>query len=263
MSGLAYRSTDSQSDTLGPLISHSGHVLRRGAPHLARRRSRGSIGSESTFPMRADAYHATNLRTDPAPQILPPALPYPSLAPNRGLTSFHTVRSAISNSSTGSGSTKTGGGFFSAIGRKTSMRGKDRTLAMFANANAQNRQQRYGLGSGATQNSTVHPHATPMPRPIQLETTPTLPGGPRAAPPRRTSVFATPPGLNPTSLNFSSSADQAPRSAPLDSNSSTSTLSSSIPPAPRRKFGSRAPPSPVLPPRPPVHPSAFGERVQR
>src|SRR5579863_6176761 len=50
-----------------------------------RHTSRASISSEVTFPLRADAWIATDLSqreidTVPSPNVPPPALPYPALA---------------------------------------------------------------------------------------------------------------------------------------------------------------------------------------
>lgn len=146
------------------------------------------MATEKTFPMRPDAYKATDLRPDGDDgKILPPTLPYPGLAA-RTLASHPTMKNVVSNSSAGGGKA----GFFAAIGRKTSMRQKDRGIGAFT-PNSQGTPTRptvkLGLGSSSgSATSNVSSTQPPKPRPVQLENTPTLPGGPRA-PPRRTSVL--------------------------------------------------------------------------
>lgn len=261
-SGLTYRSNDNTSDTVAPLLSESGHLMRRGPHPLARRRSRGSIATESTFPMRADAYHATNLRPDGAANpILPPNLPYPSLT-SGSLNSMPTMRSVVSNSSAGGGA-RSAGGFFSVIGRKSSVRNKDRTLAMFANANAQARPA-IRMTTGSSSGGSASSHGSSLapgtgltssaslpanPRPVQIDTTPTVKGGPRAPAPRRASTIAPPPGLVTTGPPLFASA-VAPRSAPPTSTSVAIDPKRSLERGPPRNI-----PLATLPQRPPIHPS--------
>jgi len=159
------------------------------------------MATEATFPMRPDAYKATNLRPDGDDgKILPPALPYPGLAA-RTLATHPAMRSVVSNSSAGKG------GFFASIGRKTSMRGKERGIGAFA-PHSQGTPARptvkLGLASSLTSGSANSNNTTsqtaPKPRPVQLENAPTLPGGPRA-PPRRTSVLMSSIVANPSQLS--------------------------------------------------------------
>lgn len=144
-----------------------------------RHASRGSIGSEMTFPKRADAYVATNLLVapsqEPVPQGPPPALPYPILA--QGVPPHLSSRQSIGvgSPSVRSSSSRTGlggGGFFASIGRKTSTK---RERGADAPPNK--------LISKRVFASPPAPPA-PEPRPVQLSASPHLPGGPRAPPGR-------------------------------------------------------------------------------
>ncbi|KAL5508018.1 hypothetical protein ACEPAH_5636 [Sanghuangporus vaninii] len=146
--------------------------------------SRGSIGSEMTFPKRVDAYVATDLlpqrSEDDALPRGPPPLPYPTLA--QGPPPVHTQQqsstrlgasaSTRSNaSSLGSGkSSSGGGGFFASIGRKASVK-KDRPTLPGSQPNKLLSKRQQAL-------------PTPAPRPVQINMAPSLPGGPRAPPGR-------------------------------------------------------------------------------
>jgi hypothetical protein len=171
------------------------------------------MATEATFPMRPDAYKATNLRPDGEDgKILPPMLPYPGLAA-RTLASHPVMRSVVSNSSAGGGK----GGFFATIGRKTSIRQKDKGIGAFT-PNSQGTPVRtpvrLGLASSTSSASTPSRSTQPpKPRPVQLENAPTLPGGPRA-PPRRTSVLMSSIMTNTPQL-FGSADPVSLRSAPL------------------------------------------------
>lgn len=268
--GLTYnRTAEHESDVLSPLASDAGQ--RGGSGKLRRHRSRGSIATELTFPMRSDAYAATNLRPEGKdPKILPPPLPYPSLAAH-SLTTHPGLgmRSVVSNSSAGGGA-KTG--FFASIGRKTSIRQKDRTLGAFA-SNHQGTPIRppirLGLATSSGTSASGHSHGTsasasslsavvspPKPRPVQIESAPTLPGGPRAPNPRRRSVVM--PNLNPQQLF--ANADAGPRRSPVGAVSQAPMSRTGPVPAPisiappTRRPAAASPYRSSMPP-PPQHPS--------
>lgn len=147
--------------------------------------SRGSIASEATFPIRRDAYTATDLMSKPvadAPSSMtaPPSLPYPSLAQGigirrRGSKNF-SVDSPFVVSPTQS-SRSLGGGFFASIGRKASLR-KDRTLPPPISPTKQSHSLLQPLQLQQQQQQQQRQNS----RVIKLEHAPTLPGGPRAPP---------------------------------------------------------------------------------
>ena len=105
-------------------------------PPEGRKVSRDSFESGTTFPMRPDAYSATDLstKTNDMPVKMEdlvtkaPVLPYPSLAPmTRTLTQTSTFTSPPSSMRSipiplPLSASKSAGGFFSSIGRKTSIR---------------------------------------------------------------------------------------------------------------------------------------------
>ena len=179
-----------------------------------RHASRGSIGSEMTFPKRVDAYVATDLlphkkSEEVLPRGPPSALPYPALPPApihketgvaaaasallhqsnstrqlpfgvRNLPASLALSRSGSNangngnaaSASNSGTSGGGGGFFSSIGRKTSIK-RDRPLGTGTSLGQPNK-----LLSKRSQ------QAAPQPRPVQISASPSLPGGPRAPPGR-------------------------------------------------------------------------------
>jgi len=120
------------------------------------------------------------------------------------------MRSVVSNSSAGKS------GFFASIGRKTSIRGKERGIGAFA-PNSQGTPARptvklglaSSLTSGSANSNNITSQTAPKPRPVQLENAPTLPGGPRA-PPRRTSVLMSSIVANPPQL-YASADPVSPR----------------------------------------------------
>ncbi|KIM45873.1 hypothetical protein M413DRAFT_440927 [Hebeloma cylindrosporum] len=152
-----------------------------------RQTSRSSMISEATFPIRPDAYTATDLSKgvyrDITPPGAPPPLPYPSLALNPPRS-----QSALSNPSVASGtppssvrslvptaSTK-GAGFFASLGRKASL--------------SSSRRDRFppGISSPVSLSAAVKssPTVLNISHPIINITKPppTVPGGPRAPPNR-------------------------------------------------------------------------------
>ncbi|EIW76094.1 hypothetical protein CONPUDRAFT_110749 [Coniophora puteana RWD-64-598 SS2] len=136
--------------------------------HQPRKASQGSMESEMTFPRRPDAYIATDLRSGPSLEDTPtplPALPYPALAAVSARSSGGPSRAStllIPSSSLN----KTPGGFFSSLGRKTSVR-KDRAVNSPPSHKVLSKQ----------------PPRLP-PRSVNIVSPPPLPGGPRAPPDR-------------------------------------------------------------------------------
>ena len=143
---------------------------------IPRHLSGSSVTSEMSFPVRPDAYQATDISMRPGDDLSstksPPSyLPYPSLAasPSRNIHSLPpTVRSYQVPLSNGSSRT---GGFFASIGRKASLK-KDRTLAMSPPSPSRMLTKRLPAVASA-----------PV-RPIQMNHAPSIPGGPRAPPGR-------------------------------------------------------------------------------
>lgn len=134
-----------------------------------------------TFPVRPDAYSATDLTTRPTDLLPPtasppPALPYPSLAQaqqNRSPARSSTLIPSPSRSLLPlPGHKSSGGGFFSSIGRKTSVK-KDRPIF------PPNQAGRLSKRNTATPTPVLRQQ-----QPVQPVTAPAVPGGPRAAPGR-------------------------------------------------------------------------------
>lgn len=145
--------------------------LSTGQSTTNRHVSHGSVTSEMTFPVRQDAYTATDLTwksTGHSSTIsTTPSVPYPALAEGVGIRNrgSRTLTPADLQLSSPTSSTRSlGGGFFASIGRKASIR-KDRPLP-------------------STGTIKVIPASRPNklqhPRVIKLDATPTIPGGPRA-----------------------------------------------------------------------------------
>ena len=136
------------------------------------------MSSEISFPVRADAYKATDLAMRPGDDLsstkVPPAyLPYPSLAasPMRSAVALapnaRTYQIPLSN---GHGRS---GGFFASIGRKASLK-RERTPGLTLTPPSPSRVlSKRASGTGGA----------PL-RPIQSNHAPTIPGGPRAVPGR-------------------------------------------------------------------------------
>jgi hypothetical protein len=149
-----------------------------------RHTSRASISSEMTFPLRADAYIATDLSqrdidTLPSPNVPPPALPYPALAgvqPTINYRHSTMMGSSLSYSaSISAAGTKATSGFFASLGRNSSTR-KD----SLSHTNS------IRPSTSHTRLTKPHPVTTtaPHPRPVQITSAPSVPGGPRALPSR-------------------------------------------------------------------------------
>lgn len=172
MAEVRRKATRPQSTGKRSVLSSEGPVVPSTfAPPVERRHvSQSSADSGVTFPRRPDAYSATDLSSraagDGSPPNAPPPLPYPALAaaPRNGPSRASTI---IATSSSSSSSTKSPGGFFSALGRKTSLK-KEHGL------NAPSSPVRNFLTKSP-------PKVEPTPRPPSIvPVTPSIPGGPRA-----------------------------------------------------------------------------------
>jgi hypothetical protein len=151
-------------------LSHPS-TRQSGAQHQPRHVSQSSVASEATFPIRRDAYTATDLmmRSDEEVSLtrVPPTLtlPYPSLAinlPSRSsATAPPTPRSYQVPLS--SGPSRSATGFFSSIGRKASLKKSDTSPSI----------------PNRVLTKRGPPRSPPTPAPVP---TPTIPGGPRAPP---------------------------------------------------------------------------------
>ncbi|KAI6047098.1 hypothetical protein EDC04DRAFT_2556465 [Pisolithus marmoratus] len=175
------------------------------APPVERRHvSQSSTDSGVTFPRRPDAYSATDLASraagDNSPPNAPPPLPYPALAaaPRNGPSRASTI---VATSSSSSSSMKSPGGFFSALGRKTSLK----------------REHGFNTPSSPVRNLLTKspPKVEPNPRPANAApVTPSIPGGPRAPPNRmqrsQTVIVAPQPPQNSKTPQRSSTAARRP-----------------------------------------------------
>jgi len=162
-----------------------------------RHTSHGSNVSEMTFPIRPDAYSATDLSTRPIDvvpsNVPPPALPYPSLAQAQSsrnpLRTSTLITSPSRNLLPLPGSKGTAAGFFASLGRKTSVK-KDRPALSAVSPTRMLSKRNPALST------------TNRPHPVQVSTAPLVPGGPRAAPGRiqRSQTFSaagSPPKAEP------------------------------------------------------------------
>jgi len=148
-----------------------------------RHTSRASMISEATFPRRPDASVATDLSlktTDISPTA-PPALPYPSLAqsqrfPPRSSSLASATPTSSIRSAGSSTPTSKAGGFFASLGRKTSISSGKREKSGTASP--------VSSSSSGTKLLTKNPPTNPTPRPVNIPSTPSVPGGPRAPPNR-------------------------------------------------------------------------------
>lgn len=156
----------------------------------------GSVDSEVTFPRRADAYHATDLTMRPDEEILPlslpSSLPYPSLVtlglPSRSPPSLPSIPPSTGARTyqvplSGGLGAATRPGFFASIGRRASL--KKSTIGP--------------PSPPRVLKKLAHTSPSPPPaRPIQVNSAPTVRGGPRAPPhrlARSKTVSASPPDL--------------------------------------------------------------------
>ncbi|KAI0771491.1 hypothetical protein BD413DRAFT_475757 [Trametes elegans] len=155
--------------------------------------SHGSLASQATFPIRADAYTATDLSVRPidiaqAPTTAPPpTLPYPALA-QASATRAHARNSTLLSSPTKSlamlpGTKGAGTGFFASLGRKTSVR-REKGLSSLGPQSANNKLLTKRPPGMAQSRSNPQPSTSARDRDIPLPSVPAIPGGPRAAPGR-------------------------------------------------------------------------------
>ncbi|KAG9037730.1 hypothetical protein FRB95_004576 [Tulasnella sp. JGI-2019a] len=167
--------------------------------------SHGSEASEATFPKRADAYVATDLRSGPSAgrespppgKGPPPNIPYPGLVVAQqqqqqqqqkvaglGIKTSNSVRAAAgalvspSRSATVTSPVKSGG-FFASIGRKASMKGKERP------AFGDLAKKGIGAGMGMLTNRPSQVNI-PSSQPKTVVAKPSLIGGPRPQRPAAT-----------------------------------------------------------------------------
>ncbi|EIW61825.1 uncharacterized protein TRAVEDRAFT_70084 [Trametes versicolor FP-101664 SS1] len=179
-----------------------------GMAHTNRHVSHGSLASQATFPIRADAYTATDLSTrsiDIIPSSSPPTtLPYPSLA-QANLSRAQMRSSTLLSSPTKSpltllpGAKGSGTGFFASLGRKTSVR---REKGLSGLSSPQSPTKLLTKRPPPMAASRSNPSNSTSPRDAPLPTAPAIPGGPRAAPGRiqrskTYSVSASPPQPSP------------------------------------------------------------------
>ena len=153
------------------------------SPSIAPRHiSQSSTDSGVTFPIRADAYSATDLAPraagDASPPNAPPPLPYPALVanarsgPSRASTMIATPSTSSSRSAVSPSVAKSPGSFFASLGRRASIK-KEKPLTPPSPAK---RLSRSPPKNGIEQ---------PSPRPTNLPlVAPSVPGGPRAPPNR-------------------------------------------------------------------------------
>ncbi|KAF8271007.1 hypothetical protein EI94DRAFT_1797594 [Lactarius quietus] len=169
----------SRTRLVSPIPEQSDSLLVPRARHT----SRASISSEMTFPLRGDAYIATDLSqrdidTLPSPNAPPSALPYPALAGVQPTINFRHSTMMGSPLSYGAplstAGTKATGGFFASLGRNSSTRKDSITHANSIKPST----------SHARLTKPPPATAAPNPRPVQITSAPSVPGGPRALPSR-------------------------------------------------------------------------------
>ncbi|KAI0829395.1 hypothetical protein BC628DRAFT_1337370 [Trametes gibbosa] len=182
---------------LGGMLPQTRHV------------SHGSLASQATFPIRADAYTATDLSTrsiDIVPSTSPPpALPYPALA-QANLGRAQARSSTLLGSPTKSlailpVAKSSGTGFFASLGRKTSVRREKGLSSLGSSPQSPTKVLTKRPPAMAASRSNPPPGPSSA-RDAPLPTAPAIPGGPRAAPGRiqrskTYSVTASPPQSYP------------------------------------------------------------------
>ncbi|KAI0676808.1 hypothetical protein C8Q78DRAFT_999658 [Trametes maxima] len=198
--------TQSQRTAKAILHAQSAVPLELGGMvHQGRHVSHGSLASQATFPIRADAYTATDLstRSIDIPSTAPPStLPYPSLA-NAGITRPPTRTSTLLSSPTKTltllpGTKSSGTGFFASLGRKTSVRREKGLSGLAHSPQSPTKVLTKRAPAIAASRSNPTPPSGSSSRDAPLPTAPIIPGGPRAAPGRiqrskTYSVSASPP----------------------------------------------------------------------
>lgn len=169
--------TNVKRSTITPSLPSSMTLVEQ-----PRQTSHGSTASEATFPVRPDAYSATDLTVRPTDDIQtafspPLSLPYPSLAKNvrappmRGVTTSFpppTAHRTLPLLSSKSASTS----FFSSIGRKNSVKNDNGAVSPPSPSKLLSKRHHLPLKG----------HSPP--REVVITSAPLVPGGPRAVPGR-------------------------------------------------------------------------------
>ncbi|KAI0721928.1 hypothetical protein C8T65DRAFT_734913 [Cerioporus squamosus] len=196
--------------------------------------SHGSMASEMTFPIRADAYTATDLSARPsdAPTTAPPAiLPYPSLAqaqvqraPARSSTLLLSPTKTLQIPLPGTKSSGTG--FFASLGRKTSVR-RDKGGGLLSTSPQSPTKVLTKLRPPIIASTQSNP---PPSRPPPQPATPSIPGGPRAAPGRiqRAKTYSVGPSA-PSSSSPPKTSPSPPQTESSSGPSSSSYRQSAVP----------------------------------
>ncbi|KIL68258.1 hypothetical protein M378DRAFT_121582 [Amanita muscaria Koide BX008] len=154
-----------------------------------RHTSGSSMNTEVTFPLRPDATTATDLtstyRNITPPTVQPPLLPYPSLAiSQQQRPPPSTPTSTLRSFATSTPTSTLKGALFASLGRRTSVATSWREkpgITALSLANSQNG------GNSSGRNVLMKQPPPPQhssPRPINVTTSPSVPGGPRAPPNR-------------------------------------------------------------------------------
>ncbi|KAF8076103.1 hypothetical protein FPV67DRAFT_1470357 [Lyophyllum atratum] len=190
-----------------PTVAFSSHTFTPQPRHT----SRASMISEATFPRRPDASTATDLsiKTQDLVPATPPALPYPSLANQRmyparsSSIASGTPPSSLRSLAPPTPTSKSAGGFFASLGRKASMSSarKDKPAPLTPSST-----------TSSARLLTKNPPATAVPRVVNVSNTPSVPGGPRAAPHHRVARSQT---IMTTTNPFTSTTPPADRSETL------------------------------------------------
>ncbi|KAI0643746.1 hypothetical protein C8Q79DRAFT_1012304 [Trametes meyenii] len=214
--------TQSQRTAKTMLHTQSAVPLELGGMiHQGRHVSHGSLASQATFPIRADAYTATDLstRSIDIPSTAPPStLPYPSLA-HAGITRPPTRTSTLLSSPTKTltllpGTKGSGTGFFASLGRKTSVRREKGLSGLAHSPQSPTKVLTKRPPAIASSRSNPTPASGSSSRDAPLPTAPVIPGGPRAAPGRiqRSKTYSV--SASPPQSDASSSPPPPPPSAP-------------------------------------------------
>ncbi|PFH52633.1 hypothetical protein AMATHDRAFT_2028 [Amanita thiersii Skay4041] len=160
-----------------------------------RHTSGSSMMTEATFPRRPDATTATDLtnvqRNITPPTSQPPPLPYPSLAiPQQQRTprppsnvGNHTPTTSIRSLAPATPTSSSKTGFFAVLGRKASVSGRrEKPVLNALLPPVQQPQQQLHQQPQQTQQQQQAQQSSP--RPVNITSSPSVPGGPRAPPNR-------------------------------------------------------------------------------
>lgn len=147
---------------------------------LSRQLSKSSLMTEATFPIRPDASAATDLTkaitVDLSAPSSPPFVPYPSIAPaqqrsNSNRSSVHSPASSLRSPSLIP--PNKAAAFFASLGRKSSSKKEKPTLSG------------YSSSSSSTPKVLTKAPKPPNPKPVVIQSSTGIPGGPRALPGRQ------------------------------------------------------------------------------